>query len=336
MLSFYLMNIHLAWYLVQHYQRVHGVKIYTTCLNETVSTNGPEPLSRNTSSLNESSGLNIDMSLLETALKDFISSNRPLSSSSNSASNQLIAAANAARSTQQQQPSQSLSSRAAGGNAAISAGANGKMNIPLSNLPSSLSTASYQSLLQEVAHRPNSFVKLLAEAARQQSCQTYGTNTINNDTISFADNQFLTPKAVDTNPARVRILSLTTDQVNNYSHPTSVLLSSRMETIPTNLYILMMAIFLKINVQNVDIQLIQCNKMNSMRNDRCQLQLNHYVVYLHHRHVQPVFHRLKKKQPCLNILVKITKPIQTLMRHLNKQFHYNQQENVINVNRLDY
>ena len=181
---------------------MHGVKIYSACLNENSSNTGLEPLVTNNSISHDSSTSTFELALFEAALKDLIASNRSISSLPTFASNQLIAAANAARTAQQQQ-SPSLSSRAAGASVGALTGANGKTNIPLSNLASSIPASAYPSLLQEAAHRSSSFVKLLAEAAKQQACQTCGNDNTNNDTISFTDNQFLTPKAVDVSITRV-------------------------------------------------------------------------------------------------------------------------------------
>jgi len=201
-----IMFFFLAWYLIQHYQRLHGVKMYSTCLNENPSINSnPIPLQ------NDSSMLNIDLGLLEAALKDVASANRSLTSSTTFASNQLIAAANAARSAQlqqQQQQQQSLSARTTTDSVCHSAGAHSKVNVPLSTLASSIPNSSYPSLLQEVAHRSSSIVKLLHEVAKQQSCQTCGKDKTNNDTISLTDTQFLTPKPIDINTSRVSFFHL--------------------------------------------------------------------------------------------------------------------------------
>jgi hypothetical protein len=171
--------------------------MYSTCLNENPSFNNNNNNNNNSiapmnngSLPNESSMLNIDLALLEAALKDVTPSNRSLTSSTTFASNQLIAAANAARSAQQQQ---SLSSRTT----ADSAGANSKANVSLSSLTSSIPSSAYPSLLQEVAHRSSSIVKLLTEVAKQQCCKTCGKDKITNDTISLTDTQFLAPKAID-------------------------------------------------------------------------------------------------------------------------------------------
>jgi hypothetical protein len=198
-----LISILLAWYLIQHYQRVHGVRMYSTCLNENPSANAPIPSIASSTPSNESSMLNIDIALFEAALKDMTSSNRPLTSSTTFASNQLIAAANAARSAQQQQQ-QALSSRTPAGGS-VSTGINAKANIPLAGLVPPMPVSPYPSLLQEVAHRSSSFMKLLTEAAKQQCCQTCGkdSTTTTNETISLADAQFLTPKAVDVTSSRV-------------------------------------------------------------------------------------------------------------------------------------
>ncbi|CAF3668553.1 unnamed protein product [Rotaria sordida] len=196
-----------AWYLIQHYQRMHGIKMYSTCLNEKPSININKNKNKNsiasinTNSLsNDPSMLNIDLSLLEAALKNVTSSNRSLPSSTTFASNQLLAAANTTLSIQkqQQQQQQSLSLRTTTDGSCLSAGVHSKVNIPLSTFNSS-----YPSLLQEVAHRSNSFVKLLNEGVKQQSCKTSEKNKTNNDTISLTDTQFLTPKAIDITTSRI-------------------------------------------------------------------------------------------------------------------------------------
>lgn len=192
-LFFFLIYSFLAWYLIQHYQRIHGIKMYSTCLNENPSINN-DPLP------SDSSMVNIDLKLLEAALKDVTSSNRSLTSSTTFASNQLIAAANAARSAQQQQ---SLSLRTTTDSSCLSAGAHSKVNMPLSTLASSIPSSSCPSLLQEIAHRSSSLVKLLNEVAKQQTYNTCGTDKTNNDTISLTDTQFLTPKAIDVSASRV-------------------------------------------------------------------------------------------------------------------------------------
>ena len=165
----------------------------------------PIPSLNNNPLLSDSSMLNIDLSLLEAALKDVTSTNRSLTSSTTFASNQLIAAANAARSAQlqQQQQQQSLSSRTTTDTGYSSAGAHSKVNVPLSTLASSIPNSSYPSLLQEVAQRSSSIVKLLHEVAKQQSCKTCGKDKTNNDTISLTDTQFLTPKPIDITSSRV-------------------------------------------------------------------------------------------------------------------------------------
>ncbi len=179
--------------------------MYSTCLNENPSINDNSISSMNNSPLpSDPSMLNIDLSLLEAALKDVTSSNRSLTSSTTFASNQLIAAANAARSAQQQQQ-QSLSSRTSIDSGCLPAGVHSKVNVPLSTLASSIPNTSYPSLLQEVAHRSSSIVKLINEAAKQRSCKTCGKDKINNETISLTDTKFLTPKAIDITTSRVSI-----------------------------------------------------------------------------------------------------------------------------------
>ena len=194
-------DLFLAWYLIQHYQRAHGIKMYSTCLNEKPSVNDNPVLSMNNGPVPmDSSMLNIDLGLLEAALKDVTSANRSLTSSTTFASNQLIAAANAARSVQQQQ---SLSSRTTTESGCLPAGVHSKVNLPLSTLASSVPNSPYPSLLQEVAHRSSSIVRLLSEVAKQQSCKTCANDKTNNDTISLTDTPFLTPKAIDVTTSRV-------------------------------------------------------------------------------------------------------------------------------------
>ncbi len=181
--------------------------MYSTCLNGNPSVNDNPVSSMNNGPLpTDSSMLNIDLGLLEAALKDVTSSNRSLTSSTTFASNQLIAAANAARSVQQQQQQQqSLSSRTTTDSGCLSAGVHSKVNAPLSTLASSIPNSSYPSLLQEVAHRSSSIVRLLNEVAKQQSCKTCGKDKTNNDTILLTDTQFLTPKAIDVTTSRVSL-----------------------------------------------------------------------------------------------------------------------------------
>ena len=169
------------------------MKMYSKCLNET-----PTPL---TTAAPAPSMLNIDMNLFEAALKDLTSSNRALNSSTTFASNQLIAAANAARSAQQQQ---SLALRSTNANGNSSTGVNSKTNVTLASLSPAMPTSAYPSLLQEVAQRSNSFVKLLAEAAKQQSHSTCGKDKTTNDTLSLTDTLFLNPKLADLSASRVR------------------------------------------------------------------------------------------------------------------------------------
>ncbi|CAF0808247.1 unnamed protein product [Adineta steineri] len=199
-----------AWFLIQHHQYVHGVKMYSNCLNENSSSNNNNnnmnptttATTLNNSLLpNDPSMLNIDLALLEAAFKEATPSNRSLVSSTTFASNQLIAAANAARSAQQQQQQQqqySLSVRTTpdsdnNSRSCLSAGANSKVNVPFSSLAvASTSNISHASLLQEAA-RSNSIVQLLKEVAKQQSCKTCGKDKPKNNT----DSQFLTPKSYD-------------------------------------------------------------------------------------------------------------------------------------------
>ncbi|UJR23612.1 hypothetical protein I4U23_026599 [Adineta vaga] len=189
-----------AWYLIQHYQRLHGIKMYSTCLNENPSINTHSTGLIANGSLSTGSSLsNIDLTLLETALKDVTSSNRSLTSSTTFASNQLIAAANAARSVQQQQQQQQLLSfRSAKDGNSHPSGIHSKVNGPLSTLVSSIPPSSYPSLLQEVAHQSSSIAKLLTEVAKHHSCQTCGKDKTKNDTISLTDPQFVTPKTMRT------------------------------------------------------------------------------------------------------------------------------------------
>jgi hypothetical protein len=194
-----------AWFLIQHYQRLHGIKMYKNCLNENPPANNnnnninpPTTTASMTNGLlaNDPSMLNIDLSLLEAAFKEASPSNRSMASSTTFASNQLIAAANAARSAyQQQQHSLSIRTTAEGdGNLRgyHSAGANSKANVPFSSLTTSTSNSLYPNLLQDVA-RSNPIFQLLKEAAKQQSCRTCETDKSKNIT----DSQFLTPKSFD-------------------------------------------------------------------------------------------------------------------------------------------
>jgi hypothetical protein len=210
--------------------------MYSTCLNENPSINSnPIPSLNNNPSLSDSSMLNIDLSLLEAALKDVTSTNRSLTSSTTFASNQLIAAANAARSAQlqqQQQQQQSLSSRTTTDTGSHSAGAHSKVNVPLSTLASSIPNSSYPSLLQEVAHRSSSIVKLLHEVAKQQSCKTCGKDKTNNDTISLTDTQFLTPKPIDITTSQVSFFHL-------FKKKYFLLFNYRLKMIRTIMYIVM-------------------------------------------------------------------------------------------------
>ena len=179
--------------------------MYSACLNEQPAIHTHTPgLPNNGPLSNESPISNRDLSLLGTALKDASSSNRSLTPSTTFASNQLIAAANAARSVQQQQQQQSRLLRAAADGGSLLSGTSSKVNIPLSTLVSSIPSSSYPSLLQEVAQQSSSIAKLLNEVAKQHSCQTCGKDNAANDTISLADPQFLTPKAVHISTSRVR------------------------------------------------------------------------------------------------------------------------------------
>lgn len=176
--------------------------MYSTCLNENASTLSNDhhslPSMNNGLISNDPSMLNLDLGLLEAALKDVTSSNRSLTSSTTFASNQLIAAANAARSVQQQQ---SLASRTNTSN--ISAGIHSKVNIPLSTLASSTPPTFYPSLLQEKFQQSSSILKLLHELTKQQASKTCGKDNIHNDTGLLTDTQFLTPKAMDITTSRV-------------------------------------------------------------------------------------------------------------------------------------
>lgn len=178
--------------------------MYSTCLNENASA---LPNDRSLSSMNnglmsnDPSMLNIDLGLLEAALKDVTASNRSLTSSTTFASNQLIAAANAARSVQQKQ--QSVSSRTNTGSGNLSAGVHSKGNMPSSTLASPTPNTFYPSLLQEKFQQSSSIVKLLHELTKQQASKTCGKDNINNDTGSLTDTQFLTPKAMDIITSRV-------------------------------------------------------------------------------------------------------------------------------------
>ena len=192
------------------------MKMYSTCLNENSSTLSAIPSTASQSSTpSESSMLNIDLALFEAALKDVTSSNRSLTSSTTFASNQLIAAANAARSAQQQQSSSlrattttTTTTTTSADRSILPGGASSKAGTPSSGLVSPMQHSLYPSLLQEVAHRSSSIVKLLEEAAKQEACKTCGKDKNTNDTVSLADTPFLTPKAIDITTSRVRVLLL--------------------------------------------------------------------------------------------------------------------------------
>ena len=180
--------------------------MYSTCLNENASAlpNDHSLSSMNNGSMsNDPSMLNIDLGLLEAALKDVTASNRSLTSSTTFASNQLIAAANAARSVQQQQKQQQHQSRPNTGSGNLSAGVHSKVNMPLSTLASPTPNTFYPSLLEEKFQQSSSIVKLLHELTKQQASKTCGKDNINNDTGSLTDTQFLTPKAMDIITSRV-------------------------------------------------------------------------------------------------------------------------------------
>ncbi|CAF2493590.1 unnamed protein product [Rotaria sp. Silwood2] len=204
-----------AWFLIQHYQRLHGLKMYRNCLNENSSANNNNDdinpttaataaaLMNNSLLTKDPSMLNIDLTLLESAFKQATPSNSSLASSTTFASNQLIAAANAARSVQQQQQQHSLSIRTTADSecnprGSLSAGANSKANVPFSALPSSTSTGTYSSLLPD-SDRSNAIVQLLKEVAKQQTCKTYEKDKLNNTT----DTQFLTPKSFDVTTSQI-------------------------------------------------------------------------------------------------------------------------------------
>lgn len=173
--------------------------MYKNCLNEQppMKQNKNPTMSKSMTNgllTNDSSLANLNLSLLEAAFKDASPSNRSLLSSTPFASNQLIAAANAARSAQQQQSS--LSIRTTGDSDASirgyhSAGANSKAILQ--------SDMSYPALLQD-AVRTKPALRLLQEAAKQQSCKTCDTDKSKNLTQS----PFLTPKSFSKNGSHVR------------------------------------------------------------------------------------------------------------------------------------
>ncbi|CAF1055609.1 unnamed protein product [Rotaria sordida] len=214
-----------AWFLIQHYQRLHGLKMYRNCLNENSSANNNNDINQTTTTTTttatlrnsnlltkDSSILDINLALLETAFKQATSSNRSLTSSTTFASNQLIAAANAARSAQQQQQRQqqhSLSIRTTidsecNPRGSFSAGANSKANVPFSTLTPSTSSTTYSGLSQDSV-RSNAIAQLLKEVAKQQTCKTYEKDkTNNNNNNNNTDSQFLTPKSFDVTTSQIR------------------------------------------------------------------------------------------------------------------------------------
>ncbi|CAF1126642.1 unnamed protein product [Rotaria sordida] len=215
-----------AWFLIQHYQRLHGLKMYRNCLNENSSANNNNDINQTTTTTTtatlrnsnlltkDSSILDINLALLETAFKQATSSNRSLTSSTTFASNQLIAAANAARSAQQQQQQQqqqhSLSIRTTidsecNPRGSFSAGANSKANVPFSTLTPSTSSTTYSGLSQDSV-RSNAIAQLLKEVAKQQTCKTYEKDKTNNNNNNNnnTDSQFLTPKSFDVTTSQIR------------------------------------------------------------------------------------------------------------------------------------
>ena len=200
----------LAWFLIQHYQNTHGIKMYSACLNETSSTlpmtKQADPTGSTTNSVlsNNPSMLNIDLALFEAAMKEATASNRPLTSSTTSASKKLMAAANAARSVQQQQ--QNVSSgrtKTDTDSPAVdchSTGAHAKS--PASYRVPPVASSAYPSLLQEVA-RSNTILRLFEEIAKQQCCQTCGKDNASDDCPSTTDTPFLTPKSMDASASQV-------------------------------------------------------------------------------------------------------------------------------------
>ena len=182
--------------------------MYSACLNESSST---LPMTKNTDLAGSTTNsvlssnpsmLNIDLALFEAAMKEAVSSNRPLTSSTTSASKKLIAAANAARSAQQQSSSgrtkTDIDSPALDGHSIGAALAKSSNPYPV---PPSTGSA-YPSLLQEVA-RSNTILRLFEEIAKQQCCQTCGKDKANNDCPSATDTPFLTPKSIDGSASQV-------------------------------------------------------------------------------------------------------------------------------------
>lgn len=196
-----------AWFLIQHYQHIHGVKMYKNCSNEnstslplTNNNNNTNSMATITSALmnngilpTDPSLLNIDYSLLETAFKEANTSNRTLTSSSaTSASNQLIAAANAARSVQKQQTlsTRTVTDSNSSSRGYHSPGINMKTNTLSSGVNASTTNAAYSNLFQDAA-RANPIFHFLQELAKQQM-----SNISRADKLSTSsDSQFLTPRS---------------------------------------------------------------------------------------------------------------------------------------------
>jgi hypothetical protein len=210
----------LAWFLIQHYQHAHKLKMYSACLNENPTLNSLtkayDRTTANTSIHNrmlpmDSSMANIDLALFEATLKEASLSTRSATLSTTSASKQLIAAAHAARSLQQQQ---SVSTRAKADidfnvRACHTAGVNTKTNALHVPVASSAVTSPYSSSLQKVA-RSNPIMKLIQEVSKQQCCQTCGTDKTNDEMISSADAPFPASKSSDTATSQVEFDSLMT------------------------------------------------------------------------------------------------------------------------------
>ena len=115
----YTLYTFLAWYLIQHYQCLHGLKMYKNCRNENLlskcnndlKSTRPKEIIDHHYSTKDSSTLDMNLAQCETAFHRVNPSNRSSTSSSKYASNQVTTAINSVRLTQQEQQSHLQSRR---------------------------------------------------------------------------------------------------------------------------------------------------------------------------------------------------------------------------------
>jgi len=181
-----------AWFLVQHYQENHGIKMYSTCIHPTTSVvshskrNDRSNHSKVSTTSSETSLMNIDHSRKESS-----PSNRSLSNSNKNGSK------TSSNSTRPIQPHSapnrsrveiSSNSRVT----SLPTSINGKNSNVSTTAPAV--TPSHTALLQELA-RSNPLIKLFQEMVQQPTV----SHSVNDKTINetTAEMQFLTPKSFD-------------------------------------------------------------------------------------------------------------------------------------------